>query len=236
MILGLSLLLASSAYAANYDSLLNKFFTDRPYSNKSAYFGAVDEVTQVEQSAVSGLSYGINPNKIIVGFHGYGYGLVTNPWGVWGANFESTSAPEANNHLVGIEIGVYGRNGTCSWCVKRGLYMIFRNSAEAEPEGPGEFHNENATVMQIGATGASERHYSGFQSVISFDQTAMDRTVSKPYISIVDTSDLKVRKDTPLYLLVYKCGDDKCGLKVTENGQLEIYRDIDKGGILYTRF
>lgn len=214
--------------AASYDDLIKQFVTGRPSSNTTHYFGTVDEVAagQFEQSALSAFSYGTRPDKLIVGVHGYGFCSVSNPWGCWGANFEVTGAPDAYVHLHGIEVGVYGRNGLCTWCRKYGMYFVFRNLGE----GPGDSQNEGTSAIRLGATGKTPTHHSGFQTIISLDSTALDRTVSKPYTSLVDVTESQLTEK--FYLYVFPCLGTICGLEVTANGRLQVVRDIDTGPVI----
>ena len=234
----MSLICSSSLVAAGpYDEAIKQFVLSKPQGDTAYYFGVTNEKREnfFEQSGISVISYGARNDRSAVGVHGYGFCSVTNPWGCWGANFEVTGAPDANVHLHGVEIGVYGRNGTCSWCAKYGIYLVFRNSADPnKTETEGNYNNNRTSAIRLGATGGRPGNYSGFQSIISLDSTALDRTVDKPYTSAIDISESTI--NVPFYLVVFKCKvadwfgnlrDSKCGLKVDSRNALVVDEDID---------
>jgi hypothetical protein len=239
LILASSLLLSSSAGAASYDEFIKNFFLSRPHDNKTHYFGTTDESEQIEQSAVSMISYGRSFDKSVVAVHPYAFAAVSNPFGVWGIASETLNSPEAFVHEVGAEIGVFSRNGNCSWCKQYNLYLVWGNRSDlnGEVESTGNYFNNGTSAIRLGAWSRGKSgKYSGFQNIISFDPTAFDRTVDKPYASFLDISETTLPKDVPLYLVVFKCQVpdwkgvkvvSKCGLKISEDLVFTIATDID---------
>jgi hypothetical protein len=183
----------------------------------------------IEQAAVSGFSWGEHWERNIVGgaFRSHANGS----WAAWGIATEAVSAPDSIAHLVGAEIVVASRNGNSDQAVKWGLPIIFGNRATGNdgplegPIGKNAF-NENAKAVLIqGYARSPAGEYSGWQTGIYFDKTSMDRTVSKPYASAIDVSDVQ-SQGAPWYLVTYRCGTLRCGLKASVVG-IEIWRDID---------
>lgn len=181
-----------------------------------------------EQAAVSGFSWGTDPTRSAVGgaFRGYTGG---SPW-AFGIATEAISSPTSHGHVIGAEIDVYSRNGNATDSAKWGINLIFFNRAtgtfgNAESGLGGNRYNDGAKAMVIEAQQRSPvGEYSGWQTGFYFGKTALDRTVTKTYASVIDVADVTV--DAAWYLVVFRCGDQKCGLKLVDGG-LELWQDVE---------
>jgi hypothetical protein len=61
---------------------------------------------------------------------------------------------------------------------------------------------------------------------LKFDRISLDRTKSRAYAVAIDVSELEVQ-DAPWYVLMYRCGGTKCGLRVGATGALEVWEAVD---------
>lgn len=181
-----------------------------------------------EQAAVSGFSWGTHPARVAVGgaFRGYSDG---SPW-AFGISTEAISSPTSTAHVIGQEIDVISRNPNSAGAAKWGLNIILMNRTTG-PAGNVESglganrYNENSRAVVIESFARSTTgEYAGWQTGIHFGKTAFDRTVSKPYASAIDVSEVEAL--VAWYVLVWRCGELKCGLKVNGNN-LEVWRNID---------
>lgn len=187
-----------------------------------------------EQAAVSGFSWGNAPGRMVVGgaFRGYSDG---SPW-AFGIAAEAITSPTSSAQLIGAEFDVISRNPN-STSAKWGLNVIFTNrmSGIANPVESGvgaNRYNENAKALVIEAHPRSPAgEYSGWQTAFYFGRTAFDRTVDKPYAAVIDVSDVNGTDITdqaqvPLYIVVFRCGQTRCGWKASNRG-LELWELID---------
>lgn len=183
-----------------------------------------------EQAAVSGFSWGNSPARMVVGgaFRGYSEG---SPW-AFGIATEAIGSPTSNAQLIGAEFDVISRNPNSATSAKWGVNIIFTNrfSGVAGPVESGlgtNRYNENAKAVVIEAHPRSPAgEYSGWQTGIYFGPSALDRTVAKPYTSALDVSDVAPAGDVTWYVLTFRCGQARCGLKATTLG-LEVWELID---------
>lgn len=199
--------------------------------NQDPHFITIDppQWYDAEQAAVSGYSWGSNPARIAVGgaFRGYSNG---SPW-AFGIATESISSPTSTAHLVN-EMDIVSRNGNSVDSAKWGLNIIFFNRATGasgaleSPIGANAF-NKNAHALEVESlprTAAGE--YSGWNIFAHFGASAFDRTTDRAYASVVDLSDVTANEEVPVYVVVYRCGQARCGLKVSTLG-LELWELID---------
>jgi hypothetical protein len=187
-----------------------------------------------EQAAVSGFSWGTAPDRMIVGgaFRAY---ADTSPWS-FGMVAEALTSPTSNAQIVGAELDVASRNPNSS-AAKWGLNVVFFNRftgpAGAVESGLGtNRYNQNAKAVVIESLPRSTvGEYSGWQTAFYFGRTAFDRTVDKPYAAVIDVSDVNGTDNTlqaqvPLYIVVFRCGQSRCGWKASNMG-LELWEMID---------
>lgn len=236
------LLVSLGAHAASWDDAVNAYIRQLTVTsvngntprglNQDPHFITIDppDWYDREQAAVSGFSWGSNTNRLVVGgaFRGYSNG---SPW-AFGIATESIASPTSTAHLVN-EMDIVSRNGNSVDAQKWGINIIFfdrttgAGGALESPVGANAF-NKNAKTLVIESlprTAAGE--YSGWQTFAYFGPTAFDRTVDKPYASVLDVSDVApVDETVPVYVLVYRCGQSRCGLKATILG-LELWETID---------
>jgi hypothetical protein len=90
--------------------------------------------------------------------------------------------------------------------------------------GQNRFNDSSEAILIASQPRSSAGEYSGWQTGIRFDRSSLDRSVSVPYAAAIDVSDAQV--PATFYLIVWRCGKVKCGLKPTEDGAV-VVRDID---------
>jgi hypothetical protein len=107
------------------------------------------------------------------------------------------------------------------------LFNRLTGVAGAVESGVGaNLYNENAKAVVIESLPRSPAgEYSGWNTGIYFGPTALDRTVAKPYAAAIDVSEV-TSQGASWYLVVFKCGAQRCGLRTTANG-LEVWENID---------
>lgn len=224
--------LALQAFAADpVEDAIYKRLNELPIKNATTY-DITQDITEnnAEQAAVSAFSWGGQGNqRNILGGALRGYSLNTLPTGVWGADIFAMGGLHADVQLVGAEIAAYQRNNN-NRQVSAAINTIFGNRVPVSappPDGKGaNRYNEFSMAWFVSAQPRSSAgEYSGWQTAIKLDASALDRTLSKPYASFLDASEVAM-VDAPWYLVVYKCGAVKCGLKITDAG-IEVWRDID---------
>lgn len=148
---------------------------------------------------------------------------------LWGMVTEAVNFPVAQGNIVGIESAVVNMNPS-NQAQLRGLHVVFKDRidlalASAVPVVGENRYNENSAAVYITSQPRSAAgEYSGWQTGIKFDTASLDRSASVPYAVAIDVSEARV--PATFYLIVWRCGDVKCGLKPTEEGAT-IVRDID---------
>jgi hypothetical protein len=148
---------------------------------------------------------------------------------VWGVVTEAINFPQARGHVVGIESGVANLANDNDGEL-RGIDVVFKDRGDADLNNPvpdvglNRFNESSAAVYISAQPRSSAGEFSGWQAGIRFAPTSVDRSLMKPYAVAIDTSDVQVA--APFYLIVWRCGAVKCGLRATENGA-EIVNDID---------
>jgi hypothetical protein len=161
---------------------------------------------------------------------GRAYSLSADPSNtVWGIVAEAINFPEAAGHAVGTESAVVNMAPDKVGEI-RGLHVVFKDRMDMaidEPVpvvGQNRF-NENSSAIYVSSQPRSPAgEYSGWQSGIKFDRHSLDRSVSIPYAAAVDVSEVEV--PATFYLIVWRCGQVKCGLKPTGDGAV-VVRDIE---------
>jgi hypothetical protein len=112
----------------------------------------------------------------------------------------------------------------------RGLDVVFKNRldgalADPVPTVGQNRYNEHSAAVYVSAQPRSPAgEYSGWQAGIKFAATALDRSASVPWTAAIDASEVQAK--APFYLVVWRCGKVRCGLKPTEDGAT-IVTDID---------
>lgn len=199
----------------------------------TTYNITIDSAEQgnTEQAAVSAFSWaGLDNRRNIVGGALRAYSASTYPTGVWGADIYAVNAPGTPLQLVGAEIAVYQRNHA-NWQVSAAINTIFgsRLPVDDPDHTMGENrYNENSIAWLVTAQPRpTPGEFSGFQTGIKFDRVSLDRSRSRGWTAAIDVSPLEVWDDARFYLVVFRCGALRCGLRLTETGQIEVWRDVD---------
>jgi hypothetical protein len=164
------------------------------------------------------------------GVIGRTYSLSADPSNtVWGIVAEAINFPEAGGHIVGTESAVVNMAPDTIGEI-RGVHVVFKNRMDmgiAEPVpavGRNRFNENSAAIYVSGQPRSPAGEYSGWQSGIKFDRHSLDRSVSVPYTAAIDVSEVEV--PATFYLIVWRCGEVKCGLKPTDDGAV-VVRDIE---------
>ncbi len=149
---------------------------------------------------------------------------------VWGVVTEAVNFAGASGNVVGAESAVanmaHDNDGEL-----RGLDVVFKNRGDAAIGDPvptvgQNRYNDHSAAVYISAQPRSPAgEYSGWQAGIKFGSTALDRSASVPWTAAIDASE--VQAVVPFYLVVWRCGKMRCGLKPTEDGAT-IITDIDR--------
>jgi len=188
--------------------------------------------TPAEDSAVNGFTV-VRPgsaNAHAVGAVGRAYSASDAPGNtMWGVVAEALNFPGANGHIVGMESGVVNMSADNQGEL-RGLDVVFKNRMDVDIGNPvpvvGQNRfNENSSAVYVSSqprSGAGE--YSGWQAGIRFSRNSLDRSATVPYAAAIDVSEAVV--PATYYLIVWRCGAVKCGLKPTQDGAT-IVHDID---------
>lgn len=166
-----------------------------------------------------------------VGVVGRAYSVSPGPDNtVWGMVAEAVNFAGASGNVVGIESGVVNMapdNGA----ELRGLHIVLKNRMDLSEDHPvpvvgaNRYNDQSEAIMISSQPRSSAGEYSGWQAGIKFDRHSLDRSVSVPYAAAIDVSDAQV--PATFYLIVWRCGKVKCGLKPTDDGAV-IVTDIDR--------
>jgi hypothetical protein len=174
-----------------------------------------------------------------VGTVGRAFSLSSQPGNtVWGVVTEAINFPSAQGHAVGAESAVVnmapGNTGEL-----RGLDIVFKNRMDVSLHDPvpsvGEnrFNESSAAVYISSQPRSPAGEYSGWQAGIRFAASSIDRSASRPYATAIDLSEVEV--DAPFYFVVWRCGFERCGLKLTNTGPV-VMRDIDRDPVAMDAF
>ena len=166
-----------------------------------------------------------------VGVVGRAYSVSPGPDNtVWGVVAEAVNFAGANGNIVGMESGVVNMapdNGA----ELRGLHIVLKNRMDLSEDRPvpvvgaNRFNDQSEAIMISSQPRSSAGEFSGWQAGIKFDRHSLDRSASVPYAAAIDVSDAQV--PATFYLIVWRCGKVKCGLKPTDDGAV-IVTDIDR--------
>jgi hypothetical protein len=85
--------------------------------------------------------------------------------------------------------------------------------------------NESAAVFVSSQPRSPAGEYSGWQAGIRFARFSLDRSSSHPWTAALDVSDVRV--EAPFYLVVWRCGGLRCGMRLTPDGPVTV-TDIDR--------
>lgn len=151
---------------------------------------------------------------------------------LWGVVTEAINFPTASGNVIGLEAAAVNMAHDNRGAIL-GMDVVFKNRMDVSvPEpvpaiGENRF-NEHSVALHVSAQPRSPAgEFSGWQTGIKFAASSLDRSVSVPYAVGIDYSEARVA--VPFYLMAWRCGEVKCGLKPTETGA-EVVVDIDRVG------
>ncbi len=172
-------------------------------------------------------------NTRAVGSAGRAYSVSSAPGNtVWGVVTEAINFPSARGSMVGAESAVVNTSPDNEGEL-RGLDVVFKNRMDIAIDDPvpvvgqNRFNDHSAAVYVSSQPRSGAGEYSGWQAGIKFAPASLDRSASVPYAAAIDVSEANV--PAPLYLIVWRCGKVKCGLKPTEDGAT-IVNDVEGTG------
>ncbi len=148
---------------------------------------------------------------------------------VWGVVTEAVNLGGANGHAVGTESAVANLSHDNTGEL-RGLDVVFKDRSDADLDNPvatvgqNRYNDHSAAVYVSAQPRSAAGEYSGWQAGIKFGSSALDRSASVPWTAAIDASE--VQPLAPFYLVVWRCGKVRCGLKPTDDGAT-IVNDID---------
>ncbi len=211
------LALGASAHAGSGDFRIVIEGTRPAYSEDSALHGFI----LLNESAA-----GANA----VGAVGRAYSLSDGPNNtVWGMVSEAVNFPAAGGNVVGVESGLVNMAPNNAGEL-RGIDVIFKNRLDVsvgEPVpvvGANRFNEHSAAIFIASQPRSPAGEYAGWQSGIRFARSSLDRSASMPYTAALDVSEVETA--APFYVIVWRCGTVKCGLKPTAEG-FTIVLDIE---------
>jgi hypothetical protein len=152
---------------------------------------------------------------------------------VWGVVTEAINFAGASGHMVGTESAV-ANMAHDNVGELRGVDVVFKNRGDAALNDPvptvgqNRYNDHSAAVYVSAQPRSPAGEYSGWQAGIKFGSTSLDRSASVPWTAAIDASE--VQAAVPFYLVVWRCGKVRCGLKPTDDGAT-IVTDIDNAGI-----
>ena len=148
---------------------------------------------------------------------------------LWGVVTEAINFPTASGNVIGLETAAVNMSHDNRGAVF-GVDVVFKNRLdvsvpEAVPAVGENRFNEHSVAVHVSAQPRSPAgEYSGWQTGIKFAAASLDRSVGVPYAVGIDYSEARI--PARFYLMVWRCGQVKCGLKPTDAGA-EIVVDID---------
>lgn len=151
---------------------------------------------------------------------------------VWGVVTEAINFDGASGHVVGTESGVVNMSHDNDGEL-RGIDVVFKNRLDSSVTAPvpvvgqNRYNDHSAAVYVSAQPRSSAGEYSGWQAGIKFGSASLDRSASVPWTAAIDVSE--VQPNAPFYLVVWRCGKVRCGLKPTDDGAT-IVTDIDAVG------
>ena len=193
----------------------------------------VDEPRQVrsEDAAVHGfvLLNGGASNAAAVGTVGRAFSTSRGGNSLWGVVTEAINFPSASGNVIGLEAAVVNMSHDNRGALY-GIDVVYKNRLDVNLPVPiahvGENRfNQHSVALHVSAqprSGAGD--YSGWQTGIKFAASSFDRSAEVPYAVGIDYSEAQV--PATFYLMVWRCGEVKCGLRPTQSGA-EVVVDID---------
>jgi len=151
---------------------------------------------------------------------------------IWGVVTEAINFPSASGNVIGLEAAAVNMSHDNRGSVL-GLDVVFKNRWDTGLHQPvptvGENrYNEHSAALQVSAQPRSAAgEYSGWQTGIRFARSSLDRSAGRAYAAAIDFSEAEV--PATFYLMVWRCGVVKCGLKPTAGG-FTVVVDIDRPG------
>jgi hypothetical protein len=186
----------------------------------------------VEDGAITGFTV-VRPgsgNAHAVGAVGRAYSASRAPGNImWGMVAEALNFPGAQGHIVGIESGVVNMS-TDNVGELRGLDVVFKDRMDTDFANPvpmvgqNRFNAHSSAIYVSSQPRSPAGEYSGWQAGIRFSRHSLDRSVDVPYAAAIDVSEAEV--PATFYLIVWRCGKVKCGLKPTDSGATVVV-DVD---------
>ena len=149
---------------------------------------------------------------------------------VWGVVTEAINFPMAGGNVIGLEAAAANMAHDNRGAI-RGLDVVFKNRADVAigipvPMVGDNRFNERSVALHVSAQPRSPAgEYSGWQTGLKFANWSLDRSATVPYAVGIDFSEAEV--PARFYLMVWRCGAVKCGLKPGAAG-LEVEVDIDR--------
>lgn len=149
---------------------------------------------------------------------------------VWGVVTEAANLSGASGHVVGTESGVVNMSHDNDGEL-RGVDVVFKDRMDSDVAAAVPFlgqnrYNDHSAAVYVSAQPRSPAgEYSGWQAGIKFGAASLDRSASVPWTAAIDASEVQVA--APFYLVVWRCGKVRCGLKPSDDGAT-IVTDIDR--------
>ena len=149
---------------------------------------------------------------------------------VWGVVTEAINFPLASGNVIGLEAAAVNMSHDNRGAIF-GLDVVFKNRMDSTVPEPvprvGENrYNQDSVAIHISAQPRSPAgEYSGWQTGIKFAPASLDRSAGVPYAVGIDLSEAEL--PARFYLMVWRCGAVKCGLRPTDRGA-EVVVDIDR--------
>ena len=149
---------------------------------------------------------------------------------VWGVVTEAINFPAARGNVVGMEAAVVN-TAPDNQGELRGIDVVFKNRMDADYDravqsvGANRFNDNSAALYVSSQPRSAAGEFSGWQSGLKFGRHSLDRSATVPYAAAIDVSEAEV--SASFYLIVWRCGAAKCGLRPTPTGA-EIVAGIDR--------
>src|SRR5688572_10189341 len=160
-------------------------------------------------------------NAAAVGTVGRAFSTSRGGNSIWGVVTEAINFPSASGNVIGLEAAVVNMSND-NYGALYGIDVVYKNRLDVDVSMPIGYvgqnrFNQHSVALHVSAqprSGAGD--FSGWQTGIKFARTSLDRSREVPYAVGIDYSDAQV--PATFYLMVWRCGAVKCGLKPTDAG------------------
>jgi hypothetical protein len=148
---------------------------------------------------------------------------------LWGVVTEAINLPGASGNVIGLEAAAANMSHDNRGAVL-GVDVVFKNRMDVEfdepiPEVGQNRYNDQSVALHVSAQPRSAAgEYSGWQAGLKFAKWSLDRSKSVPYAVGIDFTEAEIPAD--FYLMAWRCGKVKCGLRPAEGGFVVVV-DID---------